>query len=121
MAAGKTSTQAISVNAAISVQQLETVLTSGTDIYLLDVRTPKEYETAHLAGTDELIPYDSLEVYADHLPTDKDTEIFIYCRSGRRSDIAAKELQTKGFTNVHNVLGGMIAWQASGFPVQTGN
>lgn len=112
---------AVAVNADVSIQQLETVLNAGTDIYLLDVRTAKEYETAHLAGTDDRIPYDSLAGAKGRLPADKATDIYVYCRTGRRSGIAATELRAEGYTNVHNVEGGITAWQAAGLPVQSGN
>ena len=104
----------------MTVQQLDSILKAGPDVFLLDVRTPYENRAGHLAGTDDQISFDNLTPNLDRLPADKAAEIYIYCRSGRRSNIAAELLQTAGFTNVHNVEGGIIAWQSAGFPVQAG-
>jgi phage shock protein E len=53
----------------------------------------------------------------DRLPTDRNAEIVIYCRSGRVSEIAANDLASRGFTQVAHRGGGMIDWQKSGHQI----
>ncbi len=64
--------------------------------------------------TDLMIPYD--RVGADHgrLPADRATPLAIYCRSGRMSALAARELAGLGYTDIVELAGGMNAWAASG-------
>lgn len=101
----------------ITVEQLKEISESDRDIFLLDVRTQSEFEKGHLSFVDMLIPYDSLELYIEKLPKDKETEIYSYCRSGGRSMIASKFLISKGYKNVFNILGGIMAWEDAGFEV----
>ena len=104
----------------ITVRQLYNIVRSGEDIYLLDVRTAREYHSGRLAFSDQQISYDRLTYYADRLPQDKDSDIFVFCRTGRRSAIALNILKDMGYTNVHNVLGGIHAWQSAGYDITSG-
>ena len=104
----------------MSVRELSNLIESGEELFLLDVRTKPEYEEAHLAATDELIPYDQLKSNLDRLPKNKNTAIYCFCRSGRRSGIAAEFLVLSGFKNVYNVEGGIIAWRDAGLEVVSG-
>lgn len=106
-------------NTDISVQQLHQIL-QQRDVYLLDVRTPKEYESAHLANTDNLIGYNAIGDHLSALPEAKDTEIIVYCRTGRRSRIASDFLRQAGYANIRDVLGGITAWQKAGYAVERG-
>ncbi len=81
------------------------------DFTLLNVKTPYSGE---IAGTDLYIPYDRLQARATELPADKGAPIVVYCRSGHESAIAAQTLLDLGYTNLRNLDGGMVAWQASG-------
>lgn len=72
---------------------------------LLDVRTPEEYEAGHLSGA-TLIPIAVLEARLAEVSQDK--PIVVYCRSGRRSAMAANLLKKRGY-EVHD-LGAMAAW-----------
>lgn len=85
------------------------------DIFLVDVHTPQQ---KHIKGTDLFIPYDEIEKYQDKLPKDKNTPIYLYCRSGRMANAAAKSLYELGYTNLTNLEDGVIAWQKAGFTVQ---
>ena len=68
---------------------------------IIDVRTEKEYKAGHLKNTLH-IPYDTIQsVIKRHVP-DKNAEIILYCRSGRRSGIAKETLAAMGYTNVIN-------------------
>src|SRR5690606_24149049 len=75
---------------------------------LLDVREEAEYAFGHIEGSIS-IPMGELEDRLDEL--DKDKEIYVICRTGTRSDLAAQKLVEKGFTKVYNVLPGMSAWK----------
>lgn len=85
--------------------------------FLLDVRTPEEFAQGHL-GNATLIPYTDLRARASELPVDKDAPIFVYCRSGNRSGVASETLVNLGYTNVHNMAGGILDWTAAGYPVE---
>ncbi|PTX65077.1 rhodanese-related sulfurtransferase [Melghirimyces profundicolus] len=76
---------------------------------LVDVRTQEEYEEGHIPGARH-IPHDQMEERAGELEGDKDKEILLICRSGRRSVIAANILADKGFKRLHNLKGGMLEW-----------
>lgn len=104
----------------VTVRELSGIIESGEEIFLLDVRTRSEYEQAHLAATDDLIPYDQLKSNLDRLPKNKNAAIYCLCKVGRRSGIAANFLASVGFKNVYNVEGGITAWKNAGFKVITG-
>jgi len=80
----------------------------GGEVVILDVRTEAEFAEAHIAGAVLLPDYD-IEPLAPELLPDKDETILIYCRSGRRSEIAANALIEMGYTNVYD-FGGIIDW-----------
>ncbi len=72
---------------------------------LIDVRTPEEYAAGHAAQA-ILAPYDTIEQKIASIAPDKKQKIYLYCRSGRRSTIAAETLKNLGYTNIVN-LGGL--------------
>lgn len=102
---------------SITVSELKEKVDDGNDLYLLDVRTEAEFKAGHLPFADKLIPYDSLQFYLDELPQDKETEIYCFCRSGRRSGISTNYLKSIGYENVYNVTGGIIAWNDAGYKI----
>jgi rhodanese-related sulfurtransferase len=104
----------------VTVEKLHTIAESGRDIYVLDVRTQAEFHKGHLPFADDLISYTAIEQNLDRLPQDKNAEIYVFCRIGRRSKITTDFLISRGYTNVHNVEGGIIAWQNSGYDVAVG-
>jgi rhodanese-related sulfurtransferase/TusA-related sulfurtransferase len=77
------------------------------DGIILDVRETAEYAFGHIEGAIS-IPMGELESRLNELDTEK--EIYVVCRSGNRSDLAAQLLAEKGFSNVYNVLPGMNEW-----------
>lgn len=99
----------------ITVAELHARLSSGEHPYILDVRTPEEYEHERIEGSSALIEYDLLPDSLEQLPSDKSTVIYTFCRSGRRSDIAANYLLSIGYSRVFNVAGGILAWKKNGF------
>ncbi len=82
---------------------------------LIDVRTPEEYREGHIAGA-RLIPVQELAGRLSEVPRDR--QVYVYCRSGRRSAKAAALLARHGFERVENMQGGILAWKAAGYPVQ---
>ena len=70
----------------------------------IDVRTPEEFAEGHIDDAN-LIPYEDIAAGVAQLGLDKDTPIFLYCRSGRRSEIARESLEKAGFSRVTNVGG----------------
>lgn len=80
---------------------------------VINVHIPYEGE---IENTDSFIPYDKIAGDAK-LPEDKNTEILLYCRSGRMSEEAGAVLHEQGYTNVAHLEGGMKAWEAAGRPL----
>jgi rhodanese-related sulfurtransferase len=108
------------MTASITVQQLKQAIDQDKQMFLLDVRTEPEFEEDRLSFADLRISYDSLATHLDELPSNKEMLIYVFCRSGRRSGIATDFLRSMGYSNVHNVNGGIKAWKASGYPTVSG-
>jgi rhodanese-related sulfurtransferase len=85
------------------------------EIVVVDVRQPEEYAAGHIPGA-ELIPLNELPDRLDEIPQDE--RVVLVCRSGNRSNQAQRLLNDAGFDNVHNMLGGMNAWQQAGYEVR---
>lgn len=77
--------------------------------YILDVREDAEYAFGHIEGAHS-IPMGELESRMNEL--DKNQEIYVICRTGKRSDLAAQKLANNGFEKVYNVLPGMTDWNS---------
>lgn len=92
----------------ITASQVKERLDKGDKITVIDVRTPDEYAAGHIPGS-LLIPFDEIKVKSDQLPQDKNTEIVVYCRSGRRSAIAADTLISLGYAKIYD-LGAVSSW-----------
>lgn len=87
--------------------ELEKKLEARENIVVLDVRETAEYAFNHIPNSIS-IPFGELEQRLGEL--DKEKEIFVVCRTGSRSDLAAQKLAEKGFTKVFNVIPGMSQW-----------
>lgn len=92
----------------ISVEQVKEDLEEGREFVLLDVRTPEEYEEGHIEGAIN-IPLKNLSYDVENEIEDKETMIYLYCRSGVRVITAGQILQDLGYENVYN-MGGIISW-----------
>ncbi len=93
----------------ITVDELKSKLNDKEDILLLDVREPSEYEEYNIEG--KLIPLDQvINGELDDILEWKDKEVVVHCRSGVRSMNACMALEVQGFTNVKNLIGGVLAW-----------
>ena len=97
----------------VSVAELQTML-ANKDFTFVNVHIPFEGD---IAGTDLSIPYDQITQNLDKLP-DKNAKIVLYCRSDRMSNMAAKSLVGLGYTNIWNLDGGMVDWEAAGLEIK---
>lgn len=93
----------------ISPEDAKRIMDSGEEYILLDVREQNEYDEGHIKGA-VLIPYTEIEDRAESELLNKNEQILVYCRSGRRSKIAAESLVRLGYTNVKE-FGGIIDWR----------
>jgi len=91
----------------MSVDELKKKMDEGKKPYLLDIREPFERDIAALKD-DKHIPMREIPQRLAEL--DKSQEIVVYCRSGSRSLQVCNYLVTQGFSNVHNLKGGVLAW-----------
>lgn len=95
----------------ISAEIGHEMMMSGKEPFvLLDVRHAPEYERGYIPGAvlldnDDIQRGENLEV----LPEDKKTTLIVYCRSGRRSQVAARKLEALGYENVYD-MGGILDW-----------
>ena len=103
----------------IDSQKLSERLGSATPPRVLDVRTPGEFETAHIAGAYN-VPLDLLREHRDEIVKHLDDEVVLVCRSGQRAAQAEESLRDAGLVNVHVLDGGITAWESSGFAVNRG-
>jgi len=95
----------------ISVKELSQEMVTK-DFLLVNVHIPLE---GNIPGTDLDIPYNKIEEKAELFPADKNAKIILYCRSGSMGNRAAQALAGLGYTNVFNLEGGYIAWDAAGY------
>lgn len=76
---------------------------------LIDVREPHEHNEFNIGG--QLVPVGTVMGAIPDLMEHKDEEVIVYCRSGQRSGMAKQLMIAAGFSNVKNLLGGMLAWR----------
>ena len=92
----------------ITAEEAKQIMDSEEGYIILDVRTQEEYDQGHIPGA-ILIPDTEIKAKAEEVLTDKDQLILVYCRSGRRSKLAAEALVELGYTNIKE-FGGIIDW-----------
>ena len=97
----------------VSVQDMHAAVGQGA--LVLDVREPYEFDEGHVAGT-VLVPLATVAARAGEF--DKNAPVYVFCRSGNRSLVAAQTLVEAGYSDVRNVGGGMIAWASARLPVE---
>ena len=93
----------------ISGAEAKALMDSESGYIILDARTQEEYDLGHIPGAILIPEYEIADRAEAELP-DKNQLILVYCRSGRRSKIAAEELVKLGYTNVKE-FGGIIDWE----------
>ena len=92
----------------ITAEEAKEIMDTEEGYVILDVREQDEYDAGHISGA-ILIPYTQIEAKANEMLPDKDQLILVYCRSGRRSKIAAEALAELGYTNIKE-FGGILDW-----------
>lgn len=100
----------------ISQVALQQVMESDKSVILLDVRTVEEYSEGHIPNALN-IPHKELESRLAELSGAKNTQIVMYCRSGRRVEIATKLLEQHGFNQLDHLTGDFNAWSSNNLPI----
>ena len=90
--------------------------TLESGVITLDVRTPGEFFNGHIAGALN-IDVEGMQFNSEIAKLDKNATYAVYCRSGRRSAIAVKEMKDAGFKNLFNMKAGTEEWSAAGLPL----
>ena len=91
----------------VTAAQLQAMMADGQPLLIIDVRTAEEYAGGHIEGAENL-PLDELATWAPTL--DPSARICVVCQGGTRSAAAAGQLVERGFSGVHNLLGGVAGW-----------
>lgn len=92
----------------ITAEEAKQIMDTEEGYIILDARTQEEYDEGHIPGA-IVISHEEITEKAEEVLTDKDQLILVYCRSGRRSKIAAEALVELGYTNIKE-FGGIIDW-----------
>ena len=92
----------------ITAEEAKQIMESREGYIILDARTQEEYDQGHIPGA-IVISHEEIMEKAEEVLTDKEQLILVYCRSGRRSKIAAEALVELGYTNIRE-FGGIIDW-----------
>lgn len=108
-ACGKdTENDQVAVYMNITSEEAKQIMDTEEGYIILDVRTQEEYDEGHIPGA-ILIPNTEIEARAEEELPDKEQLILVYCRSGRRSKLAAESLVKLGYTNIRE-FGGILDW-----------
>ena len=91
----------------------------GQTVHLVDVRSEQEFSSGHAAGA-RLLPLHRFtpEALRQHFPVELDQTVYLICRSGGRSYRACEILLQAGYSHVFNIIGGTLAWQRAGLPME---
>lgn len=103
----------------VNVEDLKEKIDNGEKIVLIDVRTPAEVSRGKIDGSIN-IPLDTFENDIENKVSDKNENVYLYCLSGSRSQVAAEIMDRKEYKNVFNVISGMLAWRVKGYPINNG-
>ncbi|MEE4135565.1 MAG: rhodanese-like domain-containing protein [Desulforhopalus sp.] len=110
--------QARAATKSITIEQLKKAIDDGEDVIVVDVRTPKEYEAAHIPESVNL-PRGLLEFSIWSLVPDQQETLYVYCKTGARAALAVKQLNDLGYANAFAVDTGGAEWVRTGYPIQT--
>ena len=103
----------------ISQTQLQQIMKNDKQVVLLDVRTVEEFEEAHIPNAIN-IPHKELEARLAELSGAKNTQVVIYCRSGRRAEVARQVLVKSGFNQLDHLSGDFNEWSSNNLPIKIG-
>jgi len=93
-------------------------LVGNSGVTVLDIREPDEHATGVAKGM-KLIPMSTLESRLNELPRSPNSRLLLICNTQNRSSAVAKELRSRGFTNVEYVRGGMSEWAKRGWTMES--
>ena len=105
--------------AVLNAAELRGLLAAPDAPRVIDVRTPGEFESVHIAGAYN-VPLDLLREHRDEIRAHLNEHVVLVCQSGQRAAQAEDALRAAGLANVHILDGGMSAWEATGFTVTRG-
>lgn len=102
----------------LTPKQFQSTLYKDPNSLILDVRTAEEYETLTHLQRAYLIDYNrnDFQIRVDQLERSKN--LYVYCRSGKRSAEAAAKLKKMGFKTIYTMKGGIESWEAEGLPTE---
>lgn len=106
----------IAVN--IKAEDAYKLVSKVDDLFVLDVRTPFEFQQVRLEGA-RLIPVDQLKKRINELP--KNRPILVYCAVGSRSSQVVNYLARHGYPELYNLYGGIYSWAQKGYPILQGS
>jgi rhodanese-related sulfurtransferase len=112
-----TATDDAARSTALDASAVRSLLQANPDVLLVDVRTPGEYETAHIAGSINL-PLDQVDAHLRRIVNDAGGRLVLVCQSGNRAAQAQQKLTAAGLTDVVVLTGGVNAWASAGGPVE---
>ncbi len=100
-----------------TVNEINELLDGGGECQVIDVREFSEFNSERIAEA-QLMPLSNFEKHADEI--DHTKPVYLMCRSGNRAKNAAEKLASKGFTDIHVIEGGMVAWAGANLPIVKG-
>lgn len=100
-------------HAQVSLEEAR-ALVGNDKVTVLDIREPEEHATGVAKGM-KSIPMSTLEPRLHEIPRNPDSRVLLICNTQNRSSAVAKELRSRGFTNVEYVRGGMSEWAKRGW------
>jgi rhodanese-related sulfurtransferase len=100
-----------------TVHEINELLDGGGECQVIDVREFSEFNSERIADA-QLMPLSNFERHADEI--DHSKPVYLMCRSGNRAKQAADKLARRGFTDIHVIEGGMLAWSGANLPVVKG-
>ena len=100
----------------IDVKSVYDELQGDTSSVVIDVRSPEEFNGGHIEKSTSL-PLEQVESGIESVVPDVNTQIYVFCRSGGRSSMAQMILESKGYKNVKNIVGGILEWKDQGLPL----
>ena len=103
----------------ISQSQLQKIMKNDQQVIVLDVRTVEEFEQGHIPNAVN-IPHKELEARLAELSGAKNTQVVIYCRSGRRAEVAKQVLVKSGFNQLDHLSGDFNEWTSNNLPTSKG-
>jgi len=103
----------------IDVASARSLIATNPDVLVVDVRTPAEFESAHIDGAINL-PLDQVDAHLQRIVADAGGRMLLICQSGNRAERARTTLNDAGLADVVVLDGGMNTWIATGAPVNHG-